>query len=720
MAPVLRLKKRLTGLVFALLCISSVACGRAERPQAKAGVLDLRNYDYSISGPARLDGEWEFYWKQLLIPSDFSRAAGPASVVEPDGYFTAPGVWNDLTLRDGSKIESGDGFATLRLRVHTPPEQGGVLALRMPIVSTAARVWINGELLLSAGAVSSAATDGRPENRPALIAFPAPQNPEDAVEILIQLSNYHIYKGGLRVSLAMGPQAEVIKLDRRQLGIDLFLFGSLFIMGIYHFGLYILRREDRSLLYFALFSLLIAIRTLITGERFVSLVAPGLFSWDLETRLDFITISLAPLLFILFIRSLYPEEVAQYIVRSVQITSGLGLALVLFFPARIYAGPVQALLILYLLIGIYVLFRLIVAAYRGREGVGYFLAGFLALVLTFANDVLYSYEVINSARIIPLGLFLFIFSQSVLLSIKFANAFRRIERMSDSMTRFVPQRFLQLLGRERIEDVRLGDQVEREMTVLFSDLRDFTRLSETMSPAENFAFLNGLLRQLGPLIREHGGFIDKYIGDAIMALFPGEPEDALRAAVRMTQELSNYNVARVAGGAAPISMGVGVHTGRLMLGTIGEEERIEGTVISDAVNLAARLEGLTKTYGAQILISEATLFRLPDPSRYGLRMLGRAQVKGKNEPVVIFEAFDGDAPERVAMKSATRAKFEKGVQALFSGEYDEARTRFDAVLATNPEDVAARHYLDVITARLASRAAASVEPMAGDASEPEV
>ena len=189
--------------------------------------------------------------------------------------------------------------------------------------------------------------------------------------------------------------------------------------------------------------------------------------------------------------------------------------------------------------------------------------------------------------------------------------------------RFVPSDLLKILGREDIITVRLGDQVQREMTILFLDIRAFTRLSETLSPKENFDFLNRYFKSINPIVKEHFGFIDKYIGDAVMALFPERPEDALNAAIALVSELQKFNQTLMEQGGKPISIGIGAHTGKLMLRTIGNEDRMEGTVISEAVNLASRIEGISKFFGVSVVTSQETLGFL-------LRMVLCGAVKTKN------------------------------------------------------------------------------------------
>ena len=202
--------------------------------------------------------------------------------------------------------------------------------------------------------------------------------------------------------------------------------------------------------------------------------------------------------------------------------------------------------------------------------------------------------------------------------------------------RFVPQQFLQLLDINSIVDVKLGDQAERRMTILFSDIRNFTTLSETMTPHENFNFLNSSLSQMEPLIAAHHGFIDKYIGDAIMALFPRAPDDAVSGAIAMLDKLAEYNDGRMRAGYVPIQIGIGLNAGMVMLGTVGGDKRMDGTVISDAVNLASRLEEMTKVYLTPLLLSEHMLYSLDDASKYCIRLLDRIRVKGRISPVSVY------------------------------------------------------------------------------------
>ncbi|MBE9185771.1 response regulator [Microcoleus sp. LEGE 07076] len=270
----------------------------------------------------------------------------------------------------------------------------------------------------------------------------------------------------------------------------------------------------------------------------------------------------------------------------------------------------------------------------------------------------------------------------------------RLAKINAAYGKFVPHDFLRFLGRESIVDVQLGDQIQKEMAVLFSDIRSFTTISEAMTPQENFKFINSYLSRVSPVIRAHQGFIDKYIGDAIMALFPESADDAVRAAVEMQKQVIVYNQHRQRSNYAPIAIGIGLHAGTLMLGTIGEQERMESTVIADAVNLASRLEGLTKVYGSGILVAESILERLGDREQYLYRFVDRVTVKGKKLAVSVFEIYNGETQQSIELKQETAAAFEKGLELYFEQNFTKAQKIFKKICETNPQDKLAAIYCE--------------------------
>lgn len=268
---------------------------------------------------------------------------------------------------------------------------------------------------------------------------------------------------------------------------------------------------------------------------------------------------------------------------------------------------------------------------------------------------------------------------------------------AQTVHRFIPREFLDMLERKTLADVKLGDHMQREMTVFFSDIRDFTQLSERLTPQENFAFLTSYLRNVTPIIRARGGFVDKYLGDGVMALFAGEATEAVSAAVDLGQQIARYNHGRRLAGYMPIKIGTGLHRGTLMLGTIGAEDQMQTTVIADAVNLASRIEGMTKTFGVNLLLSGSVVDNLPADHTFRLRPLGAVRAKGKTQTVEIFECFDNDPEELAAYKLKTETQFAAGMAEYRKGMLLTAGRIFSRLAEMCPEDTVAAYFRDRCT-----------------------
>ncbi|MEL6589833.1 MAG: response regulator, partial [Bacteroidota bacterium] len=268
-----------------------------------------------------------------------------------------------------------------------------------------------------------------------------------------------------------------------------------------------------------------------------------------------------------------------------------------------------------------------------------------------------------------------------------------LQRIFSVTSKFIPNAFIRALGLERITEVNLGDHTQQDVSVMFTDIRAYTTLSETMTPEENFRFVNSFIGRMGPKIQDRGGFINQYLGDAIMAIFPQEPAMALDAAIAMQLSLQEYNELRLQKKRIPIRMGVGIHSGSLIMGIIGDAQRLDAATISDTVNTASRIESLTKYFGASILLTGDTLDQIPNASDYQLRRLGAVQVKGKKEPVRVYECFDGDLPEQIEHKASTIDLFNQGLEAFLNQEFSVAIEAYTEIKKRNPLDHAADLFL---------------------------
>ena len=266
-----------------------------------------------------------------------------------------------------------------------------------------------------------------------------------------------------------------------------------------------------------------------------------------------------------------------------------------------------------------------------------------------------------------------------------------IEIINASYERFVPKEFLTLLQKKSIIDVEIGDNSSLEMSVLFSDMRNFTMISEKLTPQQNFKFLNSYLDKMTPAINQNEGFIDKYIGDAVMALFPKHPDDAVKAAIEMNIALKSLNKNDASD---PIKMGVGIHKGNLVLGTIGRATRMETTVISDTVNSSARLESLNKVYGTNILISGEIKQSLTTSLKSQCRLIDRTKVKGKSKMLEVYEVLSADISNNYKNKLETKNTLEKVVKDFFSKKTESAAKELKKISKHKKSDSVIQYWTD--------------------------
>lgn len=266
------------------------------------------------------------------------------------------------------------------------------------------------------------------------------------------------------------------------------------------------------------------------------------------------------------------------------------------------------------------------------------------------------------------------------------------DRVRDLLGKVVSHEVADELLRRKIE---LGGE-EREVTVLFSDVRDFTRLSETHSPSEILNYLNTYLTKVSGQIEKHGGIVDKYIGDAVMALFGAplqhadDPARAVAAAVAMCKTMRLHNIELKQSGLPPMRIGVGINTARVVAGNVGSASRLNYTVVGDGVNVASRLEGLTKTYGVDIIVSESTRALA---TGFLFRELDRVCVKGKSQPVALFEPL-GPAGAIDSETLARVERFEQAIRHFRARAWPQAEEVLLGLLAEAPEEQLYALYLE--------------------------
>jgi len=269
------------------------------------------------------------------------------------------------------------------------------------------------------------------------------------------------------------------------------------------------------------------------------------------------------------------------------------------------------------------------------------------------------------------------------------------KRLKGTLARYMTKEVADQL----LEDPKamLGGRI-KEATVFFSDIRRFTTLSESLGAQETVSMLNEYFTDMVDILFRYQGILDKYIGDAIMAVF-GTPfstgrdaDNALRAAIEMMRKLTEFNARRKGEGKPTLDIGIGLNTAEILVGNIGSLKRMDFTVIGDGVNLASRLESANKYYGSHILLSEFTRNQLKED--YLLRPVDRIRVKGKTEPVAIYEALDFHTPETFPRADEVLDCFGAGLTCYLAADFGGALNRFEAADAAHPADHLTRLYIE--------------------------
>ncbi|MCP4138495.1 MAG: SpoIIE family protein phosphatase [bacterium] len=411
-------------ILFMLCVISAAACGGTypdkDFPKSKDGILDLSTRDFEKKGPVELAGEWEFYWKQHIEPG--------VLFPEMTGLMELPGAWNNFSV-EGKKLP-GFGYGTFRLTVLlSGKETGKPMAFKIRGIHTASTFYVNGKKAGSTGAPSPNPNKAISMPIPGIIPFTAGKS---RLEIIVHASNFDLKEGGLVRSILLGTENHIREEQEKTVSFEMFLFGSILLMGMYHFGFFIFRKKDKAPLYFGIICLLIAFRILVTGEVYSSRLF-NYNNWVHMFKVALCTSFMAVPLFAMFVNSFFPGLFRKSIIPVLLVLGALFSCIAIAAPTNISSHSLYVYQVIILGGSLYILYILILALIRKRKGAGIFLGGLLFLLLTVVNDILYDNLLIQTGFFVPLGLFVFITTQALLISLRFSTMFNRVEALSKKL-----------------------------------------------------------------------------------------------------------------------------------------------------------------------------------------------------------------------------------------------------------------------------------------------
>ncbi|MCF7929564.1 MAG: GGDEF domain-containing protein [Spirochaetales bacterium] len=561
-------------LVF-LSCINPINFNFEREAEAEKGFFDLQNRPDTDGHVVKLDGEWEFYWNQLLEPEDFDRNSRE-NLVQPasgkdtqkqnkpsfNGYITLPGIWNGYTIPDGKTSSplklNGFGHATYRLVINLADNADGnpgrtIYGLKFTEIDTAYSVWVNGKHLLQNGTVGTSRETMTPSWHRREGYF---ETDSQKIEILMQVSNYYHRKGGAEEAITFGKAGDIARYTAGNHGIQYFLFGSIMLLGAYHFILFLYRKENKTYLYFSLVCFAIALRSICSGEKLLLLFLPSL-PWIPMIRTEYIILLLILPALAHFYHSIFRTSLSKYFLFIFDLASVGMVVFVLAAPPDLFTWityPYQICLLVY---AAYVISALVRETIKGRDGAGILLFGTVFLVLAGINDIAYNNMLINTSYLFPLGvstgIIILVFSHTVYIAGQFSRAFKKAEEFSVNMERKVEERTAELKRKQRKleklarEDTLtklynrrlilelLEDSFQRyqRYNTIFSifilDLDDFKKVND------NYGHLTGdaVLRKLGTIFRNglrESDIAGRFGGEEFLVLLPETKADGAHVA----------------------------------------------------------------------------------------------------------------------------------------------------------------------------------------------
>jgi adenylate cyclase len=618
--------------IASLLVLAGCSSARADSsiPVIARGSIDLLGETDSIE----LTGLWAFWPSRFVDPLN--------ATVEFTRFQQFPSSWTAYQ----PELFPAKGYGTYALSINGLDPRV-TYGFRFPAYSCAARYFVNGVEIYRQGLPADNGADEMPYWDTSVV--PLSGAGLQRIELVLHLSNFNDRFPASSVPVSFGSFENLKTTNANKRLLMIIPFGAILAMGAYFLSLFIYHHEETSSFWLGLLCIVFAVRIGCYDEFILIDIIPRI-SPDLVFRLGYLTFSLAVAGFAGFVRAQYPSIAKKPVIVLIVCLALLYGLFNMAAPVSFFTGILVPFQLFTLLSAVYLLHVIVRAAIIGQDGASLFMGGFFLFMVIVVRDILIANRAINGVFLAHFGILFIIGAMGLIIVRHFSLAFnaveagaKNLEKINLSLSRFVPNEFLAFLGKKSITEICLGDNIQKDMCVMFIYLGIEMPLEGSASRLNMLELLNNTLLLVNPLIQKHSGFVDKYLADGVMALFPESARHPVQCALDVEESLENCNRERVGQGLPRIVFAAAIHRGSLMLGTIGYAERMDSTVISDAVNISSRMQKFAVSKKLSIVISGEVAASLDTlcPSPWSLHSHGDVKLRGKDRSVSIFEVLRG-------------------------------------------------------------------------------
>ena len=607
------------------------------------------------NGLLRLDDKWELYIKKTPEQTFALVDSG----IPSDYMSLVPGDWNSEVKHFG--ISTPCTYGTYRYLCTNLDSNQKYSLLVKESPGTSCALYINRTLISQTGdpflmtrpgfnEKPNAYNPSHSQAKPIYCEFYPDKNGQ--VEIVFLVSNYFYRKGGLWDSVFIGPEKSVLRTNNITLLFNSFVIGCLIFIGLLNLIQFLINKKRWEYFYLGIASIVFALRIGTAEYCSFALIFPNLSS-EVKIRIEFLVMWAAPIAILQMLFKIYPSQDRVIIFKWLKekhfrhfiIIADLLMGISSLVLPAYYSNK----LVPYLQIGMgiiasYVVIFSISNLIKHKKYALYNSISYSTLFLGAIIDIIYS----RQKNLMPISFFPFFLVTFAIIQILMLAAIQNdiykntekssneLQRLNEAYLRFVPKEFLRLLNKESVIKTKLGDYSNIEMTIMFSKL-SIEGLGQELSLDEHFIIFNEYLKQVSPIIKKYDGFVSKFLSGGFMALFPNSEIDAVRAALEITDCTKRLNAAQAS--KHKLTSWIGIHYGRMIIGTIGEENRMDDTVISDTVNTAARIQSVCEKLDKNIIVSQILKQKITQESTIQVELteLEAMYVKGKEKPLQLYE-----------------------------------------------------------------------------------